>query len=149
MSRNTGIALLLCSLAWLSSAEQFKIFGPWQAHYIAFNSSLLSPQVAERYGIVRGRNKGLVNISIVGASGRAESIGAQGAVQGRFLNLLNQSTTLEFRAIEDAGTVYYLAAFEFENAETLRFQIDLLLPRHGPATLRFQQPLYYPHGPAP
>lgn len=143
MSGKAAVALLCLAAASLS-AEQFKTFGGWQVHYIAFNASLLSPQVAERYGIVRGRNKGVVNISVVGAAGHAESVGAEGAVKGRFLNLLNQSTTLAFREVEDAGSVYYLAAFDFENAETLRFQIDLKLPGHGAATLRFQQPLYYP-----
>lgn len=144
MSANIRAVALLCLAAASPSAEQFKTFGAWQVHYIAFNASLLSPEVAGRYGIVRGRNKGVVNISIVGASGRAERVAEQGAVGGRFLNLLNQSTELDFRAVEDAGSVYYLAAFDFENAETLRFQIDLKLPGHGAATLRFQQPLYYP-----
>ena len=144
MSGKVCAVALLCLAAASASAEQFKTFGAWRVHYIAFNASLLSPEVARRHGIVRGRNKGVVNISVVGASGHAERIGAEGAVSGRFLNLLNQSTALEFREVEDAGTVYYLAAFDFENAETLRFQIELKLPGHGAATLRFQQPLYYP-----
>ena len=133
------LAALACLVA-PANAEQFKRFGDWQVHYIAFNSSLLSPPVAERYGITRGRNKGLVNISALRASGHGEEI----AVGGRFRNLLGQTRELSFRRIEDAGSVYYLAAFDFENAETLRFEIDLDLPGHGAETLRFQQPLYVP-----
>ena len=131
---------VLACLATPASAEQFKQFGRWQVHYIAFNSSLLSSQIAERYGIVRGRSKGLVNISAVGASGRGEEV----TVRGSFRNLLGQNRELTFRRIEDGGSIYYLAAFDFENAETLRFTVELELPGHGDATLRFQQPLYFP-----
>ena len=135
----TTLTVLAC-LATSASAEQFQQFGRWQVHYIAFNSSLLSSQIAERYGIVRGRSKGLVNISAVGASGRGEEV----TVRGSFRNLLGQTRELTFRRIEDGGSIYYLAAFDFENAETLRFAIELELPGHGDATLRFQQPLYFP-----
>ena len=118
--------------------EQVKRFGNWRVHYIAFNASVLSPEVAERYDIVRGSNKALVNITAVGPSGRGEKV----TVEGKFKNLLDQSTTLDFREIDDKGTVYYLAAFDFEHAENLRFEVTVDLPKHGTETFRFQQPLY-------
>ena len=137
MKRICALALGLAAL--LADAEQFKQFGDWQVHYMAFNASLLSPEVAERYDLVRGRTKGLLTISAIGPSGGSEKV----AVEGRFINLLDQSTSLEFREIEDDAAVYYLAAFDFQNAEVLRFEIALALP-HGIETLRFQQPLYAP-----
>ena len=133
------VLFLLALTAALGHGEQFKQFGPWRVHYIAFNASLLAPEIAERYNLVRGRNKGLVNLSAVGASGRGEKI----EVAGRFVNLLGQPHRLDFREIDDHGTVYYLAAFDFDQAEQLRFEIDLVLPGHGVETLRFQQPLYF------
>ncbi len=119
-------------------AEQSKRFGDWQVHYIAFNASVLSADVADRYGIVRGPTKGLVNITAVGPTGRGE----KAAVSGRFRNLLDQSTKLDFREIDDHGAVYYLAAFDFEHAENLRFEITVELPQHGTETFRFQHALY-------
>ena len=133
-------ALLLSLIAALAPAEQFKQFGDWRVHYIAFNASLLSPEVAERYAIVRGRNKGLLNISAIGPSRSSEKV----RIEGRFLNLLDQSFPLDFREIEDNGAVYYLAAFDFQNAEVLRFEITVELPGHGVQAWRFQQPLYVP-----
>lgn len=141
-------AALLCALAALAlcapraGAEQFQRFGAWQVHYIAFNTALLSPRIAERYGIVRGRSKGLVNISAIGPAGRARRV----SVRGSFVNLLGQRTALGFREVDDGQAVYYLAAFDYEDAETLRFEIDLDLPGHGAAQLRFQQPLYFGGG---
>ena len=132
------VALLLVG-ASVANSEQFERYGPWRVHYIAFNASLLSATIAERYGIVRGRNKGLVNITAVGTAGRGERAG----VTGRYRNLLGQTYDLEFREIDDGNAVYYLAAFDFDNAETLRFEVALDLRDHGVETLRFQQPLYH------
>ena len=87
---------------------------------------------------MRGRNKGLVNITAIGPSGKGEKV----SVKGRFRNLLDQATKLGFREIDDKGTVYYLAAFDFENAENLRFEITVELPNHGSETFRFQHALY-------
>ena len=137
LTRAIAIALLAL-VAGIANAEQFEQYGPWRVHYIAFNASLLSATIAERYGIVRGRNKGLVNITAVGTAGRGERAG----VTGRYRNLLGQSYALDFREIDDGDAVYYLAAFDFDNAETLRFEVLLDLPGHGTETLRFQQPLY-------
>ena len=87
----------------------------------------------------RARDKGLVNITAIGPSGRGEKAG----VRGRFRNLLDQTTKLDFREIDDNGSVYYLARFDFENGENLRFEVNVDLPEHGVETLRFQQPLYF------
>lgn len=134
------VSAIAVSLFVLCTAhgEQFKRFGDWRVHYIAFNASVLSAEIAERYKIVRGRNKGLVNITAVGPSGKGEKV----SLKGRFKNLLDQSTKLDFREIDDKGTVYYLAAFDFENAENLRFEITVDLPKHGSETFRFQHALY-------
>ena len=133
------------ALPWLVAAvgaaalcAQFKRFGAWEVHYIAFNASELSADIAERYAIVRGPNKGLVNVSAV----RGEGGGRRVRVEGAFTDLLGQSHPLTFREIVDAETFYYLAAFDFPHAEALRFEIAVTLPEHGLETVRFQQPLY-------
>ena len=140
-------AILLVFMAVAGRAEQFEQFGEWRVHYIAFNASLLSPEVAQRYGLVRGRNKGLVNISAVRTAGADASAvvgrGGRVAVSGHFVNLLGQTHALDFREIDDNGSYYYLAAFDFDDAETLRFDITIELPDQGTHSLRFQQPLYF------
>ena len=37
--------LLISLAATNASAEQKKVLGPWDVHYIAFNSSILTPEV--------------------------------------------------------------------------------------------------------
>lgn len=138
MKKVVQAASVLLLVACAAYAEQYKRFGDWRVHYIAFNASVLSAEIAERYEIVRGSNKGLVNITAVGASGKGEKV----SVKGRFKNLLDQTTKLDFREIDDKGTLYYLAAFDFEDAENLRFEITVELPKHGTETFRFQHALY-------
>ena len=134
---------LVCLATMFAAAAQFKRFGDWEVHYIAFNTATLSPQMAKRYDIVRGPTKGLVNISAVGDAGRGEKV----RVQGRFVDLLGKSEPLAFREIHDRNsdgdsTYYYLAVFDFPHAETLRFEIIVDLPDHGTETVRFQQALH-------
>ena len=131
-------AVVLLFVLGPARAEQFKRFGDWRVHYMAFNASVLSAEIAERYEIVRGPYKGLVNITAIGPSGHGEKV----TVRGRFKNLLDQTTKLDFHEIDDKGTVYYLAAFDFENAENLRFVITVELSGHGTETFRFQHALY-------
>ena len=138
MKRVVQAASVLLLVGCAVYAEQYKRFGDWRVHYIAFNAAVLSAEIAERYEIVRGSNKGLVNITAIGPSGKGEKV----LVKGRFKNLLDQTTKLDFREIDDKGTVYYLAAFDFENAENLRFEVTVELPKHGSETFRFQHALY-------
>ena len=125
--------------AGLALAEQYRDFGGWRVHYMALNAAFLPPAVAERHGIVRGHDKGLLNVSAIEPSGRSAAI----AVSGSVTNLLGQKTQLRFREIRDGSAVYYLAAFDYDNAETLRFELEIELPDHGAETLAFQQPLYH------
>lgn len=138
-----GALWLAAGAAAVAVGAQFQRFGEWEVHYIAFNASQLSAQVAERYNIVRGPNKGLVNVSAVRGTAPGGA-GEKVRVQGRFVDLLGRARELRFREIDDAGTFYYLAPFDFPHAETLRFEISVTLPDHGVETVRFEQPLYRP-----
>ena len=129
---------LAALLATHLHAEQFRDFGDWRVHYIAVGASFLPPEVAARHRIVRGDNKAIVNVSAIGADGRADAIGIAGSVT----NLLGQRTTLRFREVRDGAAIYYIAPFDFENAETVRFELELELPGHGVETFAFEQPLY-------
>ena len=154
-------AVALCLAAGAAAAvfgAQFQRFGEWEVHYIAFNATQLSAQIADRYDIVRGPNKGLVNVSAVRpapgeeraeageedgpAEGTGTGRGEKAQVEGRFVDLLGRARVLRFREIDDAGTFYYLAAFEFPHGEMLRFEITVTLPDRGVETVRFEQPLY-------
>ena len=130
-------AVLLAAFA--GHAEQKETFGEHAVHYVVFNASFLRPQIAERYGIVRGRDRALVNVSVLDAEDRAVDV----PVTGSFRNLLGQVERLRFRTVREGDAIYYLASLTYPHAEALRFEIVADLPGYGPATVAFQQTLYW------
>ena len=131
--------LLLILFAVGSHAERKAVFGEYAVHYTVFNTKFLRPEIAERYGVVRARDHALANVSVLDAAGRAVEV----PVTGSFRNLLGQVEPLSFRTVRAGDSTYYLASLTYPHAEVLRFEIVADLPGHGPATVSFQQTLYW------
>ena len=49
-------------------AEQKQMLGPYEAHYVVVQSTFFNEAVAEKYGIVRGRDRALMNLSFLDES---------------------------------------------------------------------------------
>ena len=139
-------AALVAATAW---AERKATFGDYAVHYSVFNTTFLQPAIAQRYGVVRARDRALVNISVLDASGRAMAVPVTGSVR----NLLGQARALNFRRFDEGDAIYFLATLAYEHGEALRFEIIAELP-HGAATaqakgdsrhasVQFQQTLYW------
>ncbi|MGB1062518.1 MAG: DUF4426 domain-containing protein, partial [Ketobacter sp.] len=54
------LALALLLTAELAAAEQFIEDKDYVVHYSAFTSTLLTPEVASAYGLMRSRQRGIV-----------------------------------------------------------------------------------------
>ena len=92
------------------------------------------------YNFVHGKDKGLVNIAVVKKLGRGEPA----KISGRVFNILQQSQPLEFIAIKEQNTVYYLAPFEFDNEDLLTFKISVDSPAsQGSYSFKFQKKMYH------
>jgi len=102
--------------------------GDYLIHFSTFNSSFLTPDVASAYGFVRGPDKALVNIAVTKTQADDDHYGLPVDVSGRFRNLMQQQTLLEFVEIQEQNATYYIAPFEFDNEEVLHFDIEVLLP---------------------
>ena len=61
------LGLVASCLGWSlsASAEQKEVLGNWDVHYIAFPSTMLTPQIAQANGIVRSKYNSVVNISVL------------------------------------------------------------------------------------
>jgi hypothetical protein len=80
----------------------------------------------------------MVNISVVGPDG----VPRDADVSGTATNLLDQTTTLAFRRIEDDGAIYFIAPLVHTDRDVLRFRIHVD-DRHGASgLLEFQQELW-------
>ena len=57
------LAISLFSLH--SHAENSMEFGDYVAHYNAFRSDTISPEIAKQYGLERASNRALINIAVL------------------------------------------------------------------------------------
>lgn len=118
-----GLALLAITFTAQISGAQFHTYDRWEIHYIALNTTFLTPKIAATYGITRGPDRGLVNISVL-----EDGQPVARPLRGSFRNLLGQTTTLRFEEVREGESVYYLAPFRFQDRETLRFELEVTFP---------------------
>lgn len=136
-------ALLLLACAMFASvsanAEQSKQAGNYSVHYVAFASTFLSAEMASKYNIVRGRNRALVNISILDKDNKPVRAKLQGTVK----NLPGQILRLEFEEVREGDAVYYLAQTRFSDQELMRFELNFVGPDGVENSMKFEQKLYW------
>jgi len=135
------LVLLACQLLLTApvQAEQKQVFGDYEVHYIILPTMSLNADIAAKYGLPRGRNRSLVNISVLNLLGKPISA----TVSGRSANLLGQSQTLDFSQVKEGDAIYYLALLRHANEEFHRVAIDVSLPNGTTAELRFQQQMFW------
>lgn len=98
------------------------LLGPWEVHYIAFNSTFLTPDIAKNYAIVRSKYNGVINISVLDKqSGKAQSA----ILTGEARNLLGVSKKLTFKQISEGDAIYYLAVLPFSDQEQFRINVEI------------------------
>ena len=129
----------LMVLALSAAAEQKKRLGDFDVHYVVVPSTFFNEQIAEQYRIVRGRDRALLNLSILDADQTAVAV----TLEGDVTNLLGQISPLEFREVKEGDAIYYLAALKHTNQETLRFRVSLMMPDGIRRELKFQQKVYW------
>ncbi len=145
MKQYSKIIVLFISLFIISTqvsandqGGQFKKLGNLEAHYSAFPSTFLQPNIAKHYGIERSSYAGVINISVLDAKNKnALKVNIKGVARNLLGNLIN----LEFKEIVEGDSVYYIAAINYRNEETYRFEIDIQ-QNNQTQTLKFQQKFY-------
>lgn len=128
------------SFATHADQHNYKKHGEYKIFYSAFNSTFIDPDVAVANQIVRGKDKGLVNIALVVEAGK----GKPALISGKVFNIFQMSQELEFFEVREQETIYYLAPFEFENEDFLTFKISVQPATGEPAySLKFQKKMYH------
>ena len=131
---------LALSLAAQADQHNVKQHGDHKIFFSAFNSTFIDPDIAVANQIVRGKDKGLVNIAVVLEAGSGEPA----IISGNVYNIFQMSQKLEFFEVREQDTIYYLAPFEFENEDFLTFKISVKTESGKPAyQLKFQKKMYH------
>jgi len=121
-----------------ANAEQKQVLGSWDVHYIALNSTFLSPDVAKKYGIVRSKFNALINISVLD---REEKSAQSVILTGEAKNLMGVVKKLTFKQVKEGKAIYYLAVLSFSDLEQYRISINISDGLEQ-KTLKFQHKFY-------
>lgn len=138
--RASAFMLLTILMLGTACAENMKKIGNLDVHYIALNSTFLTPEIASNYGITRSKVNALINISVLDnskAGKPALSVGMSGYAQ----NILGQRLPLEFVEVKEGKAIYYLAELRYDDQEVFQFHIDIM-NQGQKETLTFEQKLY-------
>lgn len=127
-------AVLVISMLFSAGvmAEQKQTLGDWDVHYSAFTSTFLPPAIAAQYDLTRSASKGVLNIAVLDKKTQESKMPG---ISGQVTNPLGQTQQLEFQHVTEGDANYYLAQFDYTNAETLRFTIQI----GEQQTLKFNQ----------
>ena len=119
--------------------EQKQNLGAYEVHYIVVPTTFLQAKIADQYDLVRGRDRSLINLSILTEDGSASTAGLSGHTR----NLLEQRQDLDFREVREGDAIYYLALLRHADEEHHRLEIQIDFPDGTSHTLRWQQKLYW------
>jgi hypothetical protein len=138
------ICLLLASLALAlalpSHAEQAIYSQKYDIHYNAFNTMMVTPEVAQSYGFTRARNRALLNISVIDSTTKKP---LPAVVTGTRTNIIGQVLPLEFLQIKEQNAIYYIAQLRFTEEELWRFELKIQPDLNANAIpLKFNQTFY-------
>lgn len=140
------ISALMVTMATLLSqtatADQFVAYGDYEIHYIAFNSTFIQPDVAQKVGIQRSKRKALVNVSVLKvADGKKTPAAAN--VSGKATNLIQQSQDIRFKKVDEGDAIYYLGQFGYTDDQVMRLVLDVQPDPNKPAfKVQFEQKFY-------
>ena len=100
--------------------ERQETFGDVTVHYNTFNSTYLTPDIAKSAELIRSKNQGVINISVL-----KDGKPLMAQVSGTVKDLTSQSVPLTFKQITEQGAVYYIAQYPVPQQETRTFEIKV------------------------
>ncbi|MFJ2537648.1 DUF4426 domain-containing protein [Pseudomonas sp. NPDC087614] len=101
-------------------SERKEVFGDVTVHYNTFNSTFLTPDIAKAAELIRSKNQGVINVSVI-KDGKPLSASVTGTVK----DLTSQSVSLNFKQVTEQGAIYYIAQYPVPQQETRTFEIKV------------------------
>lgn len=127
----------------LGGTESSRDFGDYVVHFNAVTTDQLTPDIASEYGIVRSKNRALLNVSIQRKQDNGGTTAVAGAVAASAVNLTGQLKDLLVREIREDNAIYYIAETPVTNGESLIFTLDVTPQNEASRfSVRFQKQFF-------
>ena len=137
LSAVSALAVLL-GFSVVAGAQQANRFDDYEIHYSAMPTGMLNDQIAESYGILRSRTRGMVMVTVLRDG---EPVTARVDILARDVD--EDITEIGARRVRDSGWVSYVGTFPVEEGEALTFEITVNPHAGGgPYEMAFRQTFY-------
>jgi hypothetical protein len=139
-----SIFTLLLFFCMSAVAQQQQTFGDFEVHYSAFNSSMLSVEIAKAYGIQRSDSRALINITVLKLNDDETTTAVKAKVTATGRNLTGQTREIDMREInENDEAIYYIGELSARNREMFDFTV-LATPegKEEPLIIKFRQQFF-------
>lgn len=150
MHRFTFFLFLLAGMlalhAPMAAAGGSEDVGDYVIHFNALPTDQLPPQVASGYGIVRSKNRALLNVSIIRKQDGTTGQPVEARVNVNAANLSGQLKSTRMRKVVEDGepqAIYYIAEINVSDGETLIFDIKATPEDHDQTyNVKFKQQFF-------
>ncbi|MEN8214012.1 MAG: DUF4426 domain-containing protein [Pseudomonadota bacterium] len=119
----TALFILLTSSA--AVAENSTRIDGYTVHHNIITTDFLSEDVARSYGIIRSKNRAMLNVSVIKEKEGTTGTPVTADVKASSTNIYGQQRGLNLREIHEADAIYYIGTFLVRNRETLNFHLDV------------------------
>ena len=105
--------------------------GTHEIHVNALTTDMIPPEVAQSYGIVRSKQRALLNVAIRDKDTQQT---VESELEVSAVNLTGQRKNIDMRPVHEPGidgagdAVYYIGEVPVANRETLLFDVNITLP---------------------
>ncbi|WP_460088590.1 DUF4426 domain-containing protein [Pseudomonas sp. H1_B04] len=100
--------------------ERKEVFGDITVHLNTFNSTFLTPDIAKAAELIRSKQQGVINISVL-----KDGKPLMAQVSGTVKDLTSQSVPLQFKQVSEPGAIYYIAQYPVDQQEVRTFEIKV------------------------
>jgi hypothetical protein len=94
-------------------------------HHNAFTADTLEPAVAQRYGIQRSKQRGVINVTVVKEKAGTTGTPVAARVEVSATSRSGQSLRVPMRELKEQEATYYIGEFPVQDQETLEFAIEV------------------------
>ncbi|WP_226414084.1 DUF4426 domain-containing protein [Shewanella glacialimarina] len=136
-----ALVISLMLLIAPAQAEQKQQVGNFDIHYMALNSTFITPAIAKTYGIERSRYNGIINIAVLDTSQEGNPAVAV-EISGIANNLLDAKMDLNFKEIREGDAIYYIAQVPYRDDQEINFSIAIKHAKKLNTSLKFKQKFY-------
>ena len=100
--------------------DRQEMFGDVTVHYNTFNSTFIQPDIAKAAELIRSKNQGVINVSVIKAGQPMVA-----SVTGTVKDLTSKTVPLNFKQVTEQGAIYYLAQYPVDQQEVRTFEIKV------------------------